>query len=375
MSCLYIHIPFCLSTCSYCSFNSFAGLESLYDRYVQALKKEAVAISFSREVPVLSTLFLGGGTPTVLSADQIEVIVGFCGEYFGFQEGAEISIEANPKTVDFVKLLSLQQLGINRISIGVQSFVDQELQRLGRLHGAQDGWNAVEDAKSVGLNNLSLDLMSGIPGQTPESWQWSLETALSLEPQHLSLYQLSVEEGTDFERQMSGGKLFLPTEDDIIAMDLMTERLCSEAGFEQYEISNYSKPGHECRHNINYWENRDYLSLGAGAVSYSEGDRRKTIGDPLEYCKRIEEEQNAIAESEQLDRHKSFKETVVMGLRMNRGVSLEDAYKRYGIRVEDYYGGVLENLIKKGFLMLTDTHLCLTRKGRPVANMVMAELV
>ncbi len=375
MSYLYIHIPFCLSKCSYCSFNSYAGMESSFHRYLQALKKEAVALSFSRDIPPLTTLFLGGGTPTVLPADAFEHILDFCREYFGLQDSAEVSIEANPKTIDIVKLLSLQQVGVNRISIGVQSFIDVELQLLGRLHSAQEGWNAINDAKSAGFASISIDLMSGIPGQSVDSWRWSLETALSLEPDHLSLYQLMVEEGTPFQCQLDEGSLPVSNDDESLAMDAVTEELCFSAGFSQYEISNYSRPGHLCRHNINYWENGEYLALGAGAVSYLEGERCRTESHPVEYCRKIEQGESGTVEKEKLDLESSFRESVIMGLRMTRGVSLDHLAARYKINLQEYYRAELEKLVHNGLVMLTKNHLRLTRKGRRVANQVMAELV
>ncbi len=375
MNSLYIHIPFCLSKCSYCSFNSYAGMESMFERYVQALKKEAVALSFSHEIPPLNTLFFGGGTPTVLSEDLLITILEFCGEYFGMAEGAEISLEANPKSIDFLKLLTLRQAGFNRISIGVQSFVDQELQLLGRLHSAQDGWNAVKDAQSAGFSNISVDLMSGIPGQCAGSWRWSLETALSLKPDHLSLYQLAVEEGTRFHQLSEDGELVLPEEEEVLVMDGLIEKLCPAAGFWQYEISNYAQPGHTCNHNINYWENGEYLALGAGAVSYWGGERIKTIAHPPTYCAKIETGESTVAEKERLDREQSFRESVIMGLRMSKGVSFVRLYERYKIRLQEYYRSELEGLMKNGLVMLTNTHLLLTKKGRQVANQVMAELV
>lgn len=375
MSSLYVHIPFCLSRCSYCSFTSFPGMNSLFERYVQALKKEAIKLSYSKVFPPLTTLFLGGGTPTVLDEDQLGRIIEFCEGAFGFEEGVEISLEANPKTIDFMKLLSLQQIGVNRLSLGIQSFVDDELQQLGRLHTAQDGWDGIKEAKSAGFTNISLDLMSGIPGQSPESWQWSLETAISLEPQHMSLYQLSIEEGTRFHELVGRGSLALPEEEEVLAMDTVTARLCSEAGFKQYEISNYALEGMECKHNINYWENGDYLAIGAGSVAYYKERRRKNVDDPLDYCKRIEEDLSPILEEEHLDQESSFRETVIMGLRMNRGVSLMDLYHRYGIDLQEYYGELLDSLLADGLVELGGMYLSLTRKGMRLANQVMARLV
>ncbi len=375
MTSLYVHVPFCLSTCSYCSFNSYAGMENIYSRYVKALKEEAVGLAFSRQTGPISTLFFGGGTPTVLSAEKLCLVIDFCREYFGLEDNIEISLEANPKTIDLMKLLSLKEAGVNRLSIGIQSFVDHELQLLGRLHGAQDGWNAAKDVLSAGFTNISLDLMSGIPGQSVESWKWSLEAALSLEPKHLSLYQLAVEEGTPFYRKMSEGKLELPREDEILAMDGVIDELCSASNMQQYEISNYAQPGYECKHNIRYWENEEYLSLGAGAVSYWQGERTKSIADPHEYCRRIENQENIIVEQEKLDHHGSFRETVVMGLRMNSGVSLKRLSERYNLTPQEYYGSQLDRLIKNGMLQLSESYLSLTKKGRVLANQVMAELV
>jgi putative oxygen-independent coproporphyrinogen III oxidase len=323
----------------------------------------------------LQTVFFGGGTPSLLSLENIADILSGCRKYFAIDEAAEISMEINPKSVDFVKLLTLGKLGINRMSIGVQSFSDTELYGLGRIHTAQEAWETVEWAKKSGCKNINIDLISGIPGQTAEVWRWTLQTAVELEPEHLSLYQLSVEEGTPIKEQVASGRVILPEEEDILAMDGITEELCFSSGFTQYEISNYSKPGFACRHNINYWRNGEYCAVGAGAVSYLSGVRIRNSEDPEGYCTMIEEKGTAVVDSEELDNEASFRETVVMGLRMVEGISVDDLYRRFGIDLLSYYGKALQDLLEMSLVELNSSTLKLTVRGREVANRVMADLV
>ena len=374
-SSLYIHIPFCVSKCPYCSFVSWPGMDSLHQRYVAALLREAEELSHTVSVQPLSTLFLGGGTPTILTGQELAAIVTACKGMFGFASQAEISIEANPKTIDLAKLTLLRRSGINRLSIGVQSLQDSELQHLGRPHSADDAITAVRLARSAGFDNISLDLMYGIPGQDHKSWQQSLEQALSLKPDHLSLYELTAEPGTPYYQQLEQGLLALPDEEEIAAMDQITATLCRQAGLAQYEISNYARAGQECRHNINYWQNGPYMALGAGAVACWDGRRRQKTRDPLLFCEQIETGKSVVQEEECLEPAASFRETVIMGLRMNQGVSKESLQKRYGMELNDCYGKILIRLIDQGLLQMTATHLRLTARGRIFANQVMAELV
>jgi oxygen-independent coproporphyrinogen III oxidase len=350
-------------------------MDSLYQRYVAALLREAEWQSQNTACVPLSTLFLGGGTPTILRGKELANIVTACKRLFGFSPLAEVSIEANPKTIDLEKLAALRQTGINRLSIGVQSLQDTELQLLGRPHSADDAKTAVHQAREVGFDNISLDLMYGIPGQDHKSWQQTLEQALSLAPDHLSLYELTVEQGTPYGQQLTQGLLALPTEEEIAAMDQITVAFCRQAGLEQYEISNYARSGYECRHNINYWQNGPYLALGAGAVACIGGRRRQKTRDPLLFCKQIESGQSAVQEEECLEPAASFRETVIMGLRMNKGVSKENLRKRYEMELNDCYGDTLTRLIDQGLLEMTASHLRLTARGRIFANQVMAELV
>jgi len=374
-SSLYIHIPFCAAKCNYCSFNSYAGLESLQERYVKLLCFELLQGAARPGQGGLTTVFLGGGTPTLLSTSLLKQILSMCFSSFIISPDTEISIEANPGTVDRDKLTSLLENGVNRLSIGVQSFNDQELKAIGRIHSASEAIKIVETAKEVGFNNLSLDLMYGLPGQSAKSWQTSLELAVSLRVKHLSLYQLTVEEQTPLESLVRREKLQLPEDNEIEVMDTITAECTAAAGFSQYEISNYSQLGYQSRHNMTYWENRDYFGVGAGAVSCINGTRRKNIANPERYCCLLETGQSTVIEEETLEFDASFRETVIMGLRLNRGVSLSLLEKRYGILLETYYGKVLHQLLTDGMLEKKAGFLRLSDKGRPFANRVMAELV
>ena len=368
---LYLHIPFCKSKCSYCAFASVAGQKELYARYCEALKIELKGLP---AIP-LETVFFGGGTPTCLPAALLYDLMAFLKSHFGFAADAEISIEANPGTVDSETFSRLYDAGVNRLSLGVQAFDDLSLHSLGRIHTAAQAEKAVFDARSAGFDNISLDLMYGLAGQSTAAWEKTLQRALSLKPEHLSLYQLGVEEGTQLAEQVEQGRIILPGDDLIWAMDEITLRCTETAGFIQYETSNYSLPGKRCKHNINYWHNADFYGAGAGAVSYLAGRRELREKDPAEYIRKVFACENLIIESEELSLDAAFRETVIMGLRMNDGVVLEKLKKRFGWSVQQMYGEALEKLIDDGFVECSRTHLRLSAKGRPFANRIMAELV
>ena len=373
MSCLYLHIPFCRFKCSYCSFNSQAGLESLHPRYRQALIAEIV--SGRDNLEPLETLFLGGGTPTVLGVEDLSAILDTCADKYGLTEGAEISIEANPESVDYHILSVLREAGFNRLSIGIQSLNNDELKKLGRVHDGAVATMAVKDARRAGFDNLSLDLMYGLPGQTTHSWRETLQGALELGPRHCSAYQLTVEVGTPFHQMAVQGALSIPAEEAVLEMDEITRDLCREAGLHQYEIANFAQPGYECRHNLNYWHNGDYLGCGAGAVSYVGGVRERRVAAPLSYCEAGDHGGERLVEREALSSVESFKETVVLGLRLLAGVTGRQLQERYGLDLSEVYGSTLENLIDRGLIIYDGTRLALTGTGRRFANQVMAELV
>jgi len=323
----------------------------------------------------LKTVFLGGGTPSLLSGGQFRSLFGILSTCFDFAAGAEISIEANPGTVTKEKFDAVRQCGVNRLSIGVQSFNDKELHAIGRIHSAEEAQQAIATAQAAGYRNLSIDLMYGLPGQTAKSWQENLEIALSMSVQHLSLYQLTVEEKTPLETMLERRRVQLPHEDIIAEMDAITVSLLEKSDFRQYEISNYAWKGYQCLHNVNYWQNADYYGIGAGAVSFSHGKRVKNIANPEHYCELLETGQSVHVETECLMREDSFRETVIMGLRMNRGVSTKALQDRYGLDFETVYGKVVKQLCAQNLLEQNKTNFYLTAKGRSFANIVMAELV
>ena len=379
MTSLYLHIPFCLSKCHYCSFNSSADCKNLYDSYVAALIVElrvlAETMWKTHYKSGLSTLFVGGGTPTCLPSNLLSEVIHSSLGLFGINPAIEVSVEANPGTVDARYLETLLKTGVNRLSLGVQSFVNRELELIGRIHSEHGARLAIEAARVAGFDNINLDLMYGLPGQTPASWRKSLEKGLSFLPEHLSLYQLTIEPDTPFFSLLANKTLRLPVEEEILQMDEITSELCGSVGLQQYEISNYALEGSQCRHNINYWLNADYLAAGASAVSCLSGIRERRIADPVEYIRRIHKQESIVIEKEFLSPEDSFRETVIMGLRMVCGVSCKALFERYSMDVEEYYGSTLKKLLDQGFLDLTETHLRMTAKGWPLSNQIMAELV
>jgi len=375
MASLYLHIPFCVSKCHYCSFCSAASRPQLYKPYISALKRELFLLAKNNNDLKIDTLFIGGGTPTCLPDILLLELLDHCFTLFEVMAGAEISIEANPGTVDEKYLEMLREKGINRLSLGVQSFDDGELDLLGRLHDSEKACQTMSAAVRAGFTNINLDLMSGLPGQTSASWQCSLAKGLSLRPTQLSLYQLTVEPGTPLASMVESGRLKLPEEEVVLEMDDLSVSLCKDAGFGCYETSNYSLEGYRCRHNINYWRNDDYFAAGASAVSYQHGVRERRVKDPLVYTRLIGQGRSVVTEREQLSREESFRETVILGLRMGEGVSREALRRRYGLDVDSYYGPVLEKLIKAQLVEMTRGNLRITAKGWPFSNRIMAELV
>lgn len=375
---LYLHIPFCRSKCQYCSFFSFAPQPGEIEALVAALQQQIVQTAALPEVQELGfvSLFFGGGTPSLLAPEILADLLALCRRLFAWSvEEPEISIEVNPGTIDGQGLAALRRAGFNRLSIGVQSLDDAELRRLGRIHSRDQALATITAARDAGFANLSCDLMYGLPGQTADSWVHTLEEILACAPQHLSLYELTAEEGTPLWDQVQHHQGVLPPEDTVLEMMAMTEALVDQGGWPRYEISNYALPRDQCRHNLNYWHNGSYLGLGPGAVSALGGERRAAVADLAGYCRRVGLGQSVWDEVERLEVEAAFRETVVMGLRMTAGVSLTTLKQRFGIELMAYYGSVLPRLFEQGVLVLEGDRLRLSRRGLAVANRVMAELV
>lgn len=375
---VYVHIPFCKSKCPYCSFVSAAGqTEEGIRRYGQALLvqlEEMAAHPWTRERGFAS-LFLGGGTPTMLETGHLTALCESFLNRYPLAGEVEISLEANPNTVSRESLSALRQAGFNRLSIGIQSFSDHLLKTLGRSHSAADGLDAVSMARRAGFDVINLDLMYGLPGQTPELWQETLAMALSLAPEHLALYELTIEQGTPYGNAVAAKTLRLPAEDMVLAMEEITRELIDRHGFERYEISNYSRPGFRCCHNINYWRNGSYLGCGAGAVSSFSGARIRSVEGVPEYIEMIRAGIQPFAEAECLDLNSRFRETVIMGLRMVEGISHTRLTEQFGFGPRQFYGQLLPRLVEDGLLEDDGKRLRLSARGMAVANTVLSELV
>jgi oxygen-independent coproporphyrinogen-3 oxidase len=335
---------------------------------------EQAAQDFASSLHPVTSIFFGGGTPSLLGPELLLDLLARCRQHFPLAPTVEISLEANPGSVDASSLQVLRQAGFNRLSLGVQSFNEQEVQRLGRGHSAAQAIESVHLARQAGFRNLSLDLMYGLPGQAVQDWQATLEQALDLAPEHLSIYELTVEPGTVFAR-MGQEELDLPKEEDLLAMlDLTLQRL-QQAGYQRYEISNYARDGFQCRHNCNYWNTGAWLGLGPGAVTCLGGTRYSSPADLEGFCQGIEAGQRLWEEEERLSPEAQFREAVIMGLRMRAGLSLADLNKRFGLDVQHYYGKRLERLQQGGWVDLSQGRIRLTQEGLLLANAVMAELV
>lgn len=424
---LYIHLPFCQAKCAYCDFNSFARSEHLIDDYLQALATELKLLAVENRGEALSTIYIGGGTPSVLEPRQLEFLFAMIRETFEFDGGAgvrdvgvhgasepdlsnivdlrkqvsgfEYTIEVNPGTLTPAKIATIQAGGINRVSIGGQAFQDHLLAGLGRIHNGAEIISAVAELKAAGFHNLSLDLMFGIPGQTIADLKDSLEKALALDLPHLSVYSLILEEGTAFGRLAAEGKLDLPSESDELAMFELVVSTLKENGYIHYEISNFARPGHESRHNTTYWLNEEYLGAGAGAHGYLHGVRYENQPDIEKYISTLTggELLTGGLENLQIIRHQPSiteqrENTMILGLRMLAGVSLNAYRDRYGSDLLADYADEIERLIRSGLVELVpassvpaadkpdtrfhiDTRLRLTPKGLIFGNQVFAEFL
>lgn len=373
---LYIHIPFCLKKCNYCDFISYTGIPPKeVRRYLAALTKESKLVATRFRAGKISTLYLGGGTPSYLSAEDLLDIIEGVRDILGIEEEAEITLEANPGTLTPKKLALLRLAGINRLSLGVQSFDDGLLKAMGRLHRAEDIYQAFRWAREAGFNNISLDLIYGLPGQTFCQWEDTLDRALDLYPEHLSVYALELSLDSLWGRKQKLGELLLPKEEEVLSMYELACQKLKEAGFEHYEISNFARAGFQCRHNLSYWENRDYLGLGAGAASHWKGRRWKNMSRLEDYCRTLEEDRLPVDEEEELDQRQKIGETLFLGLRLRKGVSLKEFKDRFGEELLSMYGAEIEHLASLGLVEIKEERLVITEKGLPLANEVFLAFV
>ncbi len=402
---LYIHVPFCKQKCAYCDFLSAPADEETIHRYVRALQRELMLRCRQAAGYEVISIFFGGGTPSLIDARYIEEILDVIRHYYSLAADCEISLELNPGTAKKESMRQYHQMGINGLSIGLQSVDNGLLKALGRIHLYEDFLHTFDLARHAGFHNINVDLMSGIPGQSLEDWQTSLEKVVRLRPTHISAYGLIVEEGTPFyeaygadeERRSRGEEpLYLPSEETERAMYALTGHFLAYHGYAQYEISNYAKPGYECRHNIGYWVGRAYLGFGIGAASLFDAERSSNVRDLATYCEKLEalegrspseiaaleslavtpeESLFPVAESVSLTRKDRISEFMFLGLRMTQGVTRADFFNRFGVEIEGLYGDVLLRLSKAGLLLVEQGRVALTEEGVDISNYVLSEFL
>ncbi len=389
MHSLYFHIPFCRHRCAYCDFNTYAGQENLTRDYVRALCREMEYVRTAAETALpVHTVFFGGGTPSLLTADDLRAVLRAVRENFQLSPGAEITLEANPGTLTLAYLRRLRALGVNRLSIGVQSAHPGDLHFLERQHDYFDVLNAVQWARQAGFRNLSLDLIFGLPSQTLPRWQHTLELALGLQPEHFSFYALTIEHGTPMQRWAARG--LIPTPDPDRAADMYEHALrrMAAAGYEQYEISNWAKRGEDgellaCRHNLQYWRSLPYLGLGAGAHGFAGGWRTANVLAPAAYIKRCIRGASlpfprtpATVNAQKLTRADEMAETMMMGLRLvGEGVSDKIFRARFGAGLTEVYGPEIQELLEFGLVEWAGRRLRLTERGKLLGNQVFMRFV
>jgi oxygen-independent coproporphyrinogen III oxidase len=372
---IYVHLPFCHSKCTYCGFVTGSYDADLAARYVAALEKEIRTIPHPPSpIPGLSSpiphdsLYFGGGTPSILSVADLARVVAACRETFQLTEDAEITLEVNPG--DTARAGEWRELGFNRASLGVQSFLDHELRATGRDHTVEDARRAFADLRDAGFDNLSLDLIAGLPKQTLSDWKSNLEQALALEPEHLSLYLLEIKDGTKLAQQVAAGKL--PAIDDDLAAEMyehLVETVTAQ-GFDGYEISNFARPGRRSRHNLKYWTDVAYAAFGVGAHGYDGEERFWNVGNIHEYVEKMERDGSARAGRSERGPRERWHEALMMGLRLREGVSVAALQARYGVDIRRDFAGELDRLHEAGAIVFEGDILRLTPRGVLVSNEV-----
>lgn len=372
---LYIHIPFCIRKCAYCDFLSFVSGEQERRDYVEALLNELETYKgFAKEYNI-TTIFIGGGTPSVLEPHLLEKIMKKVQDLFQVQKDAEISIEVNPGTISKEKVEVYKIAGINRVSIGLQATNNHELAMLGRIHTYEEFLETYELMKENGIDNINVDLISAIPKQTVASWTETLERVIKLQPTHISAYSLIIEEGTLFHDKLDEYEAFLPSEESEREMYHITKSRLEEAGYIRYEISNYSKRGYECQHNLGYWDRVDYLGVGLGASSCIENVRWSNETDMKSYLELCHECKECSGEKEQLSQQEQMEEFMFLGLRKIVGVSKIEFQNKFRVEIEEIYGEVIKSLKEKGLIIEEMEMIKLTELGLDVSNQVMVEFV
>lgn len=371
---LYIHIPFCAQKCLYCDFPSFARKDHLRKAYIEALNKEIISLREKHNNLEINTIFIGGGTPSVLEADELECLLKEVAK-LNMAKDIEYSMECNPGNLTEEKLEVMKKYGVNRISMGLQAKQDNLLKGLGRIHNYKIFKENFLLAKKVGFNNINVDLMFGLPNQRLNEWEETLREIISLEPAHISAYSLIIEEGTAFYNLYENDKLKLPTEEEERKMYHLSKKILEENGFNQYEISNYAKEGKECRHNLAYWNMDNWIGVGSAAASYINGKRIKNISSVEEYINSINENGEAVEEIINNSKNDNMEEFMFMGLRKINGIDENEFKKRFSMNINDVYGEILNKYIDEGLLIRESGRIFLSEKGIEISNIIMADFL
>ena len=370
---LYIHIPFCAAICNYCNFNRGLFEAGLKDRYISALEQEIETSAHAGAAA--DTIFFGGGTPSLLDPHEIARLIGACRHAFDVAAGAEITLETNPETCTTERMQRVREAGVNRVSFGVQSFRDEELERLGRIHSASRAREAIRAARAAGMDNISLDLMMWLPQQTPAHWRQNVESLIEVSPDHASLYLLELYPNAPLKEGMARAGWSLAPDDDAADMYLWSMERLERAGYEQYEISNVARPGQASRHNLKYWQDGAWIGFGCGAHSTRGGVRWKNVAATEDYVNRIRADQSVIAERRELTRDMQLEDALFTGLRLVEGIDMDRIGARYGKDVWKTFGGALQPSLDAGLAVRDGARLRLTREGMLLANEILSVFV
>jgi oxygen-independent coproporphyrinogen III oxidase len=367
---IYVHIPWCRSICTYCDFDRQAHAFELIPDYVEALVRDISR----QERHAVHSVFFGGGTPSLLEPRQVEAVLDACRARFDLATGAEVTVEANPGDLDAALTAGYVAAGVNRFSLGVQSFDDRLLRLLGRRHTAAEAEEAVRQARQGGATNLSLDLMYGLPGQDQAHWRQTLRRAVALETDHLSAYLLTIDEQVPLGRQVRRGKISLPVDDELAEMYAEAQRLLGESGLEQYEISNWARPGRQSRHNLTYWRDEPYLGFGSGAASSFGGRRWKNTVDPATYVEGVRIGTDPLTEDESADPLTAALDHLALRLRLREGLPLNAFRARFGLDLHRLLGQEIDELIGAGLLELDTERLRIAAPHLLVSNEIIVRL-
>ncbi|WP_419742611.1 radical SAM family heme chaperone HemW [Paraclostridium dentum] len=372
---LYIHVPFCAQKCYYCDFNSYKINSNQKKEYLINIEREMKFYKGEFKDKCFDTVFFGGGTPSILTVDELKELVNHINENFNIKKDAEITIECNPGTINREKLEAMKKMGINRLSIGLQATQNYHLKSIGRIHTYEEFEKNYYDALDIGFKNINIDLMYALPNQKTQEWKDTLDKIIKLNPSHISAYSLILEEGTKLYDMYQNKEFELLDEDTDINMYNYTIDILKRHGYNQYEISNYSKEDLECKHNIIYWKCDNYLGLGPGASGFIGDTRYSNIEDICEYNKCITQNIRPVSEEIELTKKDKIEEFIFMGLRMNEGINIDVFKERFDTDFYDIYQEVMDKLIKRELVRFDGKNISLTQKGREISNSVFIEFL